>query len=104
VRFVPHTENPVDSFDVIAGLIDALLSENNMAYKDSASIGLAVPAASITIDAGWIDAYNLGYHDFPLGDLVMDGIGMPVYVENDANAAALAEYYCGRSADIPPAF
>lgn len=43
-----------------------------------------------------VDAHNLDYHDFSLGDLA--GARYPgclIHVENDANAAALAEYYAG---------
>jgi glucokinase len=34
---------------------------------------------------------NLPLHDVPLRDLLSDRIGLPVYVENDASCAALAE-------------
>ncbi|MPN06943.1 Glucokinase [bioreactor metagenome] len=59
-------------------------------------IGLAVPG-SIDYDRGVvIDAHNLDYHDFPLCRSISEHYPcVTVYVENDANAAALAEYYCG---------
>ena len=92
----PHTGNPMDSIETIRSLIGGLIEENHLSPKDAACIGLAVPG-SIDYDRGAvIDAHNLDYHGFPLCSLVGEGFpGVTVYVENDANAAALAEYYCG---------
>ena len=92
----PHTGHPLDSIQTILNLIHSLVSENNLSMADMKCIGLAVPG-SIDYDRGIvIDAHNLDYHNFPLCKLISDGFpGVTVYVENDANAAALAEYYCG---------
>ncbi|HRX59490.1 MAG TPA: ROK family protein [Eubacteriales bacterium] len=92
----PHTGNPMDSVDVIKTMIDAMLAEQSLKIADARCIGLAVPG-SIDYDlCSVVHAYNLDYHDFMLGDIVQ-GLypGTKVLVENDANAAALAEYYCG---------
>ena len=92
----PRRGNPLDSIEVIQSLIRDLLAEYKLKAEDAACIGLAVPG-SIDYDRGTvIDAHNLDYHNFPLCKLVGDGFpGIRVYVENDANAAALAEYYGG---------
>lgn len=57
--------------------------------------------------AGWIDASrstvlfapNLAWRDEPLRDYVAAGVHLPVVVENDANAAAWAEFRYGAAAD-----
>lgn len=92
----PHTGEPLDSVGVIRSLILSLLTENGLRIEDSSCIGLAVPG-SIDYDRGVVvDAHNLDYHDFPLCELVGNDFSCcTVLVENDANAAALAEYYCG---------
>jgi len=92
----PHTGEPKDSIATIQSLIRDLIEENHLRTEEIAGIGLAVPG-SIDYDRGVvIDAHNLDYHDFPLCKLVGDGFpSVTVYVENDANAAALAEYYSG---------
>ena len=92
----PHTGNPLDSIQTIQSLISDLLKENQLDIQNASCIGLAVPG-SIDYDRGVVvDAHNLGYHDFPLCELVGNKFpGCVVHVENDANAAALAEYYCG---------
>ncbi len=40
-------------------------------------------------------APNLGWRDVPLGALLGDRLGLPVWLENDANLAALGEHFCG---------
>ncbi|MDD4311214.1 MAG: ROK family protein, partial [Eubacteriales bacterium] len=92
----PHTGEPKDSITTIQTLISGLIAENGLKMEEISAIGLAVPG-SIDYDRGVvIDAHNLDYHNFPLCKLVGDHFpGIRVYVENDANAAALAEYYCG---------
>ena len=92
----PHIGDPKDSITTIQTLISSLMTENGLKTEDVSAIGLAVPG-SIDYDRGVvIDAHNLDYHQFPLCDLVGAHFpGIRVFVENDANAAALAEYYCG---------
>jgi len=92
----PHTGNPLDSIQVIRLLIDGLLAENKLSIGDAACIGLAVPGSIDYDQKSVIDAHNLDYHNFPLSKLVGDYYpNCKIHVENDANAAALAEYYCG---------
>ena len=92
----PHTGDPKDSIATIQSLINGLLEENNVGIQDVIAIGLAVPGSIDYARGVVIDAHNLDYHDFPLCQLVGDLFpGVTVYVENDANAAALAEYYAG---------
>lgn len=92
----PHTGNPMDSITTIQSLINGLIAENNVKAEEISAIGLAVPGSIDYARGVVINAYNLDYHDFPLCKLVGDGFpGVTVYAENDANAAALAEYYAG---------
>jgi glucokinase len=57
--------------------------------------------------AGWIDAArstvlfapNIAWRDEPLRDYVSTAVGLPVVVENDANAAAWAEFRFGAGRD-----
>lgn len=58
--------------------------------------------------AGWIDAEgavvrhspNLGWRDVPLRDWVAAETGLPVVLENDANAAAWAEFRFGAAVGV----
>ena len=68
-----------------------------LALRDAASIGIGSPG---TIDpvSGVVRFWsNLNFQDVPLSDLVRRNMPMelPIYLENDANAAALGEYASG---------
>lgn len=70
-----------------------------------------VPATAIGIaSAGWVDAATgriiygtdniLDWTGAPIGEAVASATGLPVYVENDANALALAERHFGAGRGI----
>jgi glucokinase len=64
-------------------------------------VGLGVPA-TIDHDRGIaVAAVNLPLSDLPLRELVSEGVGLPVFVDNDANVAALAEYLYGAAQGKP---
>ena len=79
----------------IAGLVHALISEEALTIGDVASIGIAAPG-TVHNDAGKVlYANNLGWDDVSLRDMVQKDFRVPVYLENDANAAALGESWFG---------
>ncbi len=60
------------------------------------SIGLSVPGPISVKNKKFIAPPNLpGWEDFPIACLIEDSLNKPVYFNNDANAAVLAEYYFG---------
>ena len=63
--------------------------------------GLGIPA-TIDHDRGVaIDAVNLTITDVPIRDLMQERVGLPVFVDNDANLAALAEFLYGAPGEAP---
>jgi glucokinase len=59
------------------------------------AVGMGIPA-TIDHEKGLaISAVNLPIEDLPIRDLVAERIGLPTFVDNDANVAALAEYLFG---------
>jgi glucokinase len=59
------------------------------------AVGLGIPA-TIDHDKGIaISAVNLPLEDVPIRDLIGGRTGLPVFVDNDATAAALAEHLFG---------
>ena len=71
------------------------LLEARDARPDVLCAGLGIPA-TIDHDRGVaIQAVNLEISDVPLRDLMREKLGLPVYIDNDANLAALAEFLFG---------
>ena len=65
---------------------------------DIASIGIGIPGVA-TGDTGVVfNCTNLGWIDVPLRDEMQKYINKPIFIDNDANVAALAESYFGVSA------
>lgn len=65
--------------------------------EKSSVLGLGVGAPGF-IDAaiGYVhEAVNIGWKDFNLADQLKEKSGLPVFVENDANVAALGENWTG---------
>jgi glucokinase len=85
-------------------LVELLVREVNEAHEacpEAAAVGLGIPA-TINHETGVaVAAVNLPLADLPIRDLVAERVGLPVFVDNDANVAALAEqlYGAGRGAD-----
>ena len=71
------------------------LLEAKEARPDVLAAGLGIPA-TIDRDRGLaINAVNLTITDVPIRDLMQERTGLPVFVDNDANVAALAEHLYG---------
>ena len=79
----------------VASLVQELAKAANIPVSDVASVGVGVPG-TVDIRAGSI-AYtcNLPLRDVPLRKLFHKYLNIPLYIENDANCAALAEFHVG---------
>jgi glucokinase len=77
------------------------LQEAKDARPDVLAAGLGIPATIDRHRGLAIHAVNLTITDVPIRDLMQERIGLPVFVDNDANVAALAEhlYGAGRGAN-----
>jgi glucokinase len=79
---------------------EALIEELALAVEDVlddsiAAIGFGLPSR-IDATAGHVDdSVNIPLRDVPLRDLMSKRLGRPVGIENDGNAAALAEFRAG---------
>ena len=77
------------------------IDEAREARPDVAAVGLGIPA-TIDHDRGVaVSAVNLPIDDLPIRDLVGERTGLPVFVDNDANVAALAEHLYGAAQGTP---
>jgi glucokinase len=71
------------------------LQEAKQARPDVLAAGLGIPATIDRERGVAIQAVNLEISDVPLRDEMRERLGLPVYMDNDANVAALAEFLYG---------
>jgi glucokinase len=77
-------------------LLEQLVSVVDGLRDDTVTaVGLGVPSIVDSRTGRIRYSVNVPLIDLPLRDLLTDRIGLPVFVENDANCAALAEAYDG---------
>ena len=66
-----------------------------MTMDDVVSVGVGCPG-TCNVFTGIVEySCNLDFKEVPLRDMLSEAVGKPVYVENDANAAALGEAVAG---------
>ncbi len=87
-------------FDDIATAIKMAVADANLRLYDIASIGIGTPG-SVNKELGMIDyANNLDFDHVPAKDLLAASLGMDkIYIDNDANCAALGEALAGAGKD-----
>lgn len=69
--------------------------ESGHTMEEIASVGIGTPGIA-NAETGIVEySCNLRFRNAPLSQLVGDSLKKPVYLENDANAAALGEYAAG---------
>jgi glucokinase len=71
------------------------------ARPNAVAVGLGIPATLNYERGEAIAAVNLPIVDLPIRDLVSERVGLPVFVDNDGNVAALAEYQYGAARGMP---
>ena len=65
----------------------------------SSVIGLGIPSTIDRERGHAINSVNLPLVDVPIRDLVSERLGLPTFIDNDANLAALAEHRLGAAKD-----
>ncbi|MCL2821334.1 MAG: ROK family protein [Oscillospiraceae bacterium] len=71
-----------------------------MDLKDVASAGVTIPGLADTEKGIWVLATFTGIEDFPIVEELTKVLNIPVFLENDVNACALAEKRFGACKDI----
>jgi glucokinase len=81
--------------DELVELLAREVGEAREARPGLGAVGLGIPATFDRERGVAISAVNLPIKDLPVRDLASERIGLPVFVDNDANVAALAEHLYG---------
>jgi glucokinase len=87
--------------DELVELLVREVSAARDACPAAAAIGLGIPA-TIDYDRGVaVSAVNLPLSDLAVRETVEERVGLPVFLDNDGNVAALAEFLYGAARDKP---
>lgn len=81
-------------------LIQKALNQAREKGSRPLGIGVGVPGLVDVQQGELVFAPNLKWSHVPLRQVLMERFDMPVFVENDANAAALGEYYFGVAREV----
>lgn len=82
-------------FDSIKEAVDMAVVNAGINYSDVVSVGVGTPG-SVNKDTGAIEfSNNLKFNNVPAKEMLEERLKKPVYLENDANAAALGEAVAG---------
>jgi glucokinase len=85
-------------------LVELLVREVNEAHEacpEAAAVGLGIPATIDQRNGFAVGAVNLPIADLPIRELIAERVELPVFLDNDANVAALAEYLYGAAQGKP---
>lgn len=77
----------------IADLIEAVVAEAGISMDEVKSVGMGSPGSIDDKNGVVMYANNLNLHNAPLCAEVGKYINKPIYIGNDANCAALGEYF-----------
>jgi glucokinase-like ROK family protein len=86
---------PVGSANGLLSLIEQLLSAPRPAGQRVRGIGIGAPGITLHEQGVITWAPSLDWRDFPLKQMLTERFQLPVFVENDANLAALGELEFG---------
>lgn len=79
----------------VIGTVESVLEEGKVAIEDVEAIGIGSPGPLDAAKGVIITTPNLPFKNYNLVQLLKDKFNVPVYLDNDANVAAIGEYMFG---------
>jgi glucokinase len=100
-RIATPSGGPAAVVDGIVQTVESVTGQAGVDVRAVAGLGVGAPGP-MDPDTGVVfEPPNLpGWHDVPLGAMLLQRLGVPAHVENDANAAALGERWVGAGAGV----
>ncbi|HEY8891439.1 MAG TPA: ROK family protein [Clostridium sp.] len=86
--------NSSEIIDDMLALVLNILDESEIQLKEIKAIGIGIPGLADK-NGNVIFCVNLGWKNVPLGEIFENALHKPIYIDNDATVAALAEYETG---------
>jgi glucokinase len=98
LRVHARAQRPVPQDDqekALQAVVDAVEEVRTATAPETFAVGLGVPCLIDQEREMAVMAVNLAWHEIDLRAVMSERLGLPVSVENDANAAMLAEHRAG---------
>ena len=92
---VQRTLTGLDQSAVLDTAVEAVEEARASAGGEIAAVGFGIPCLMDQRSGRGVIAVNLPLANVPFGDIMAERLGLPVFVDNDANMAALAEHRAG---------
>ncbi len=86
----------------IAKVTLALLEKHNLTIKDVVSLGIGSPGACDNENGIVVYANNIGFKNTKIREILQQHLDIDVQLANDADCAALGEYYAGSGEESTP--
>ncbi|HET7456030.1 MAG TPA: ROK family transcriptional regulator [Gemmatimonadaceae bacterium] len=99
---------PADTLDLMVAMVDRLIERESLPRDRVWGVGIGIPGPMYLNDAG--DGYVVnpksfpGWHKVPLASWLHERLRMPVFLENNATAAAIGERWYGAGQHISTFF
>ncbi|MCW2925233.1 MAG: hypothetical protein JWM98_2637 [Thermoleophilia bacterium] len=90
----------LDSDGLVDALVETVAALRSESEDDVDAVGFGIPTTIDQRTGTAVMAANLPLEDLPLRDLLGARTGLPVFLDNDANVAALAEQRLGAGAGV----
>jgi glucokinase len=88
----------LDQPALLDAAVEAVEELRELAGGDVDAVGFGIPCLIDQRTGRAVIAVNLPLADIDFGDVMAERLGLPVFVDNDANLAALAEHRAGAAA------
>jgi len=85
----------LDQSALLDTAVDAVNEARAAAGAEVAGVGFGIPCLIDQRTGTAVMAVNLAMADIPFRDVMTERLGLPVFVDNDANVTALAEHRAG---------
>jgi glucokinase len=92
---VQRSMNRLDQSYLLDVVVEAVEEARDSAGGEIDAIGFGIPSLIDQRTGNAVIAVNLPLKDIQFGDVMTERLGLPVFVDNDANLAALAEHRAG---------
>jgi predicted NBD/HSP70 family sugar kinase len=89
---MPVAAGPDPVLSAVERELDAIIAEAGIDRADTVALGVGVPGpVDVAVGRVMQPPVMPGWHDYPVRDRLAAKLGVPVFVENDANLMALGE-------------